>query len=489
MSKTQDIAAELEKEGFGVVSPRIVAFAVIEHLFQFFRQTEIHDPTNQIFKRCLDNICRSLKNLESLPGFESLEISFRGEQIYINKLRMRPHFRQFRQTRHLVRYVRKRKIGVIKLPNQVDPNAVRDFLWAIAQVDPKDADPVQTVRNQILEKKLVGCDVEALKIGQLNSLDPDGNLSDADLVGLLLHEKIRKNLEIYFDNLERSVEFKLTSFKDLIGDLVNLEEEDLLQIFRCHLFKRHEKPLALMGADSAFALVAWGRSIGLPAGVLMDLAKIGMAYPLVYLVRKEIRLDPLTGGEMRELLTIMERLKAVWPFSELDKLCVMEWTQPFGPDGVYSRDGSNCYAHFFSRMLRVVAKFKYWTQNRPGFDSFLPDEAMAQLIKEEADLDPTLLKLFVNWLGIYPVGTLVELHSGELAQVFAAGSDPTRFQRPVVSVIRDGDGKILDRPYLVDLMDMNEKLGIYRKSIRKSLAPEEVKLPEDIFRRVPLSLS
>jgi hypothetical protein len=140
-------------------------------------------------------------------------------------------------------------------------------------------------------------------------------------------------------------------------------------------------------------------------------------------------------------------------------------------------------------MIRIVCSFKYWTQARDGFDVLLPDEAMAQLLKNDRDLDPIFLKLFVNWMGIYPVGTLLQLQSGEVVQVFAAGSDPTRFQRPIVSVLKDAEGQLVQRPYLLDLAEMNEKLGIYKRSIKRSMSLEASGIPESHLRMTPVALS
>lgn len=482
-SEDQELEASLS-----TVSPRIVAFAVLEHLFQFFRQTEIHDPTNQIFIRCLTNLSRSLKSLEALPGFESLEISFRGEQIYVNKMRMRPHIRQFRQTRHLVRFVRRRKLGALKFPPVVDPEVLRSFLWIVADVDSRDPNPLKTIRDKLQEKSIQGFEVDALKIGQGTALDGEASIADVDLVGVILHEKLRKNLEIIFENFENAKGFQLADLKDLLADLVHLEEEDLLQIFRVNLFKRTDRPFALMGVDAAFAITAWCRSIGLPPGVITDLARVALFHPLIYLSQKEVRISPMTAGEAKALLRLLGRLQSIVDFNEIEKLALFEWVQPFGDDGLYEIEGARCYAHFSSRMLRIIAAFKFLTQARPGYDVLLPDEAIAQLIREENQYDPTLLKLFVNWMGIYPVGTLVELQSGEVAQVFAAGSDPTRFQRPIVSVLKDAEGQLVDRPYLIDLMEMNEKLGVYRRGIKRSLRPDQAELPESIFKMAPLPL-
>jgi cysteine synthase A len=54
-----------------------------------------------------------------------------------------------------------------------------------------------------------------------------------------------------------------------------------------------------------------------------------------------------------------------------------------------------------------------------------------------ARYDPILVKAFINCLGVFPVGSLVLLSSGELAVVVNASPDPATLDRPTVKVIAD----------------------------------------------------
>jgi hypothetical protein len=90
-------------------------------------------------------------------------------------------------------------------------------------------------------------------------------------------------------------------------------------------------------------------------------------------------------------------------------------------------------------------------------------------------------------LGVYPLGSLVELSTGEVAQVFAGASDPLKFQRPIVLILKSSDGNALDRPFIFDLSEMNEKLGVYRKSIKRSTTFEAAGLDPQRLRASPIA--
>lgn len=85
-----------------------------------------------------------------------------------------------------------------------------------------------------------------------------------------------------------------------------------------------------------------------------------------------------------------------------------------------------------------------------------PREAV-KMLRELAgtQLDPQLVETFAEMLGRYPVGTLVRLDSSEIAVVYrpaASGGD-----RPAVKVIKDGDGRMLLTPVIVDLAQEDDR--------------------------------
>lgn len=481
-----DLTNQFSAEDDSPVSVKFAANLFIESLFQFFRQTDLHEPTNQIFDRCLDNIVQVISRLRLFPEFVKIEIYYRGEQIFINDIRLRPKPRQFRFYRYLIRYFRARRLGGISILGELTKEELNTCLWTTANIDPKEEVAYDAARDFLRAQGIKNFELISLKAFHQLEGDDKAALADVELLAVLLHEKIRKFVDLSFSNLERAKDFGVEKVEDYLIDLCTLPEEDLLQVFRLNLSKKHDRYLSYFAVDVAFALIAWGRSLGLPSGVLVELAGAALAHPLLFVLRDQVESSPLDLKESVQLYQMLSRLEEHWKLSDLQKLVLMEWCFPHGNEGVYVWDGTKCYAHFFSRMLRIVSSFKQLTHFLPGRSPLLPDEAMTRMLTSKGDFDPSLLKLFVNWMGIYPVGTLVLLQSGELAQVFAAGSDPLRFQRPVVSILRDSNGNFLDRPELLDLTEMNEKLGIYRKSIKKSISPDEAKLPPEILKMAPV---
>ncbi|HET8580159.1 MAG TPA: hypothetical protein VFL31_04100, partial [Nitrospiraceae bacterium] len=74
-----------------------------------------------------------------------------------------------------------------------------------------------------------------------------------------------------------------------------------------------------------------------------------------------------------------------------------------------------------------------------------------------------LLKLFVNCVGIVPIGSLLLLDTNELAVVLRPSQDRENAERPFVKVLTDTDGKPIEGPE-VDLTVTNSA-GAYTRSI------------------------
>ncbi len=91
------------------------------------------------------------------------------------------------------------------------------------------------------------------------------------------------------------------------------------------------------------------------------------------------------------------------------------------------------------------------------------------------DFDPTLVKLFVHMIGVYPVGTLVILGNGEMGIVVAPNKDMELIDRPKVLRIHFQDGEYKGRG-AIDLAEVDDEKGKHKNAIAKPLDPNEYQL-------------
>jgi hypothetical protein len=87
---------------------------------------------------------------------------------------------------------------------------------------------------------------------------------------------------------------------------------------------------------------------------------------------------------------------------------------------------------------------------RPYADPLSPSAAISQLYKGRGTkYDAELVEQFIRCIGIFPVGSLVRLNTGEVGVIIA--QNVARRLQPRVMVIRDAQGNPLNPQKLLDL--------------------------------------
>ena len=100
------------------------------------------------------------------------------------------------------------------------------------------------------------------------------------------------------------------------------------------------------------------------------------------------------------------------------------------------------------------------------------DAAVRDLTESALDAsDRMSVKLLVGALGVFPIGTLVELTSGEMGVVISTPERPMDFVRPRVRIMYDARGGLLEPPVDVDLA--HPPLDAPLRLVRRAMAADE----------------
>lgn len=132
---------------------------------------------------------------------------------------------------------------------------------------------------------------------------------------------------------------------------------------------------------------------------------------------------------------------------------------------------------FLAKVAGIVTVYDQVTNPRNSKYPLAPSKAMAKLYDmRNIEFQEELVVQFIQALGIYPTGTLVELSSGEVGvvveQTFA------RRLKPKVAIVLDANKQTLAEPKVVDLFeDFSEKM---RKAEKKGLSTSAIQSLEII---------
>jgi putative nucleotidyltransferase with HDIG domain len=121
-------------------------------------------------------------------------------------------------------------------------------------------------------------------------------------------------------------------------------------------------------------------------------------------------------------------------------------------------------ADFYDALVRPRAhrRFPYVSEKIVGL----------MLERSGKEIDPAIAKVFINMIGVFPLGTLALLNTNEMGIVTQVQEDTGMIHRPKVCLIYYRDGEYR-KERVVDLAEMDEASGEFKRSIIKTLDPNE----------------
>jgi putative nucleotidyltransferase with HDIG domain len=258
----------------------------------------------------------------------------------------------------------------------------------------------------------------------------------------------------------------------IVNSLIDILTKDRFSLMNAALIKNYDANTAHhsvnVGILSLFmaSRLAFDRDLTATLGLAALLHDIGkVRIPLEILTkagkltdheRQVMQLHPVYGAQMLRSLAGLSRLAMVVAF---------EHHANYDLSG-YPQIVTKTRPHLLARVVQIVDVFDAATTPRRMYrQAQTADDAMRFIIAGTGTLyDPALTRIFTHEMGVYPVGTLVQLDGGDLAVVRQPGRhDPTR---PLLSVI---DPRASPPEVLFDL-NLEENRD---RSIVRSVSPTE----------------
>ncbi len=204
---------------------------------------------------------------------------------------------------------------------------------------------------------------------------------------------------------------------------------------------------------------AFGRYLGFPEMVLHDLATGGMLLDIgMTRVPADLlqRAGPLGAEEMRRVREHVEEGLKLYDDSgfgnEDVRTMLRTHHERFDASG-YPTGVPIRHIPLLGRIAGIVDSFDAMTSVRPFRPALSRAAALQVLYRERGHLyQPELVEQFLQCLGVYPVGTLVELSTGEVGIVMA--QNPTRRLRPKLMLLTNADKRLRDNFLSLDLLTM-----------------------------------
>lgn len=447
-------------------------FHFIHSFYRVIRTVQVHKNNNQALKEAMEKFAKAAFNID---GHDEIIIEHTKGRFFVQQKRIYITPQNFKLMQELSQYFESRELGrlIFRGLAEVDPEELMMF-FRVMNVSIRSGSPFEWICEQI--KKIGLHWVEALI-----KVDEHEDLSEKEIH----KEKARKlylntviSTKKLVDEISKKGHTNIRKVKRMIQDMVDLIAQDETVFIGLSTIRAHDDYTFLHSINVAVLSVCLGKRIGLSPVALQQLGISGLLHDLGKVdVPKEILLKP-GGLEESEWMEI--RKHPLWSVSRILKLGFSEaltskvLLAPFEHHIRYDLRGypkisNKKKVSLFGRIISIADVYDALTSPRvyrPMAHS--PDYALSLMVDGAGkEFDPILLKVFINMMGVYPVGTLVELENGELALVAETvpGGDP--LHPVVVTLVEDGRGG-LKRGEVIDLGAMAAKGGSPSRILRSA---------------------
>lgn len=290
-------------------------------------------------------------------------------------------------------------------------------------------------------------------------------------------QALSEGIDGIFDNIAKGGSLDMVRVKKSVEPMIDSVARNPDACIWLARMKQEDQYTYQHSLGASIWAVALGRQLGLPKSDLRSLAIGGLLFDV-----GKLRVDP-------------ELLKTERPLTDEEFKSVRDHVK-LGVDmiqgsGLMNQDVINMitYHHerhdgsgypdglrgddipVFARIAAIVDCYDAITSHRSYARAIPPSTAIKMLYEwKDIDFQAELVEEFIQAVGIYPAGTLVELSSGEVAVVIAEYR--TRRLRPQVMVLLGADKQPLGEIRTIDLISEKKSADGKPLDIVSSLEPD-----------------
>jgi HD-GYP domain-containing protein (c-di-GMP phosphodiesterase class II) len=280
--------------------------------------------------------------------------------------------------------------------------------------------------------------------------DESGRAADA-------FQRVSTLLDSVVSDIRAGSNLRLESIEPVVSDMVDsmVRNPDAMM----WVAKMRERDLSLYGhgLSVAVSLVSFGRHLGYPkeqlshlgmVGLLLDVGKIKIPKEVL---EKHTRLTPEEFALVREHVALGLAVLAETPNLHPDVVeAIAQHHERIDGSG-YPAGLSGERIGTFGKMAAIADTFAAMTRERPYAGAVSPHEALQKLSNwGGSQFQIEMVEQFIQSIGVFPVGSLVELSNDEVAIVVT--HNKFKRLRPKVLVVTDGSKQLLPQPHMFDLI-------------------------------------
>ena len=454
---------------------------LVTQLYILMKTAQIHGSTNIAIEAPTENVVRTLKGLWQWS--EETHLRLEGDYLFLDELKLKMDIEGFISFTSVIEVLKQLKIGGVLVKKAVSVDELKRFVYIIVQTDPSVKEPFERVAEQMKKMGIANIEIDAYeeKTEKFEEI-----LRDTKEMAKSTYFRTMTAVAEVMDNIKLGQAVSVKRAKRVVQSMVDLMLQEESTLLGLTTLRSHDEYTHHHSVNVCILSLAMGQRLGYPKKKLTELGIAALFHDMGKAsIAPEILNKPTDFTE--EEWQVMRRhpilgVKYIIKLKGINEMTIRMVTGVFEHHLNYDLSGypkldSKWELSLLGRIISIVDCYDALTSSRVyNRVPYPPDKALKFMLnKSGRAFDPVLMKIFINSIGILPIGTMVLLDTGEIGVVIQSSSNPERMDRPKVKVIVDPSGKEVDGD-IVDLTELNEKAGQYRLNIQKVIDSTKYKI-------------
>ena len=283
-------------------------------------------------------------------------------------------------------------------------------------------------------------------------------------------------LEKLVSDIRLGQSFEVERVQDIVDDMVESIVRNPQALMWVARLREQDIATYGHGLQVSVYLTSFGRHLGFPKAQLAQLAQVGLLLDIgkirlpKSLLEKQGRLTDEEFDKAKEHVALGLAILAETPGFDAEILRGIEQHHERMNGSGYPKSLAGEEIGVFGRMSGIVDCFAALTNHRPYAAAVSSYEALRNITAWGGEFfHEALVQQFVSSVGVFPVGSLIELSTGEVAVVVEHSR--VRRLKPRVLVVTGPDKTPATFPTMVDLLYDPKMGGEAPAFIKRGLAP------------------
>lgn len=436
---------------------------LINQFFVLLKTAQNYEEGHSAINAPTSNILKIVKEIHRRNEEASLRV--KGGYLLLGELRLKPDAAGFDAFMFTMGEMKRYFIGAINFTPSTSAEEIGRFAYVFRDVEPI---PSPQTYQKLIEKmhhwNILGIEMESLSEEKgYGEGDDTVELKDSKVRAKKVYLQTIHAVSDVMENAKMGQTLKLRKSKRVVQGMIDQLLAAETNLIGLTTIRSHDEYTYNHSVNVCILSLAIGQRVGLSKGSLCEL---GMSALFHDIGKSEIPLEILNKPTefSKEEWEAMQRhpihgVRKLMKLKGLDALSARIITGAFEHHLNYDFSGypkvpSYTNLSLFGRIISLADCYDGLTSSRVySRVPYPPDKALRFMMNRAGKAyDPILLKLFINCIGIYPVGSLLLLSTKELAVVMQNNPDPGKWSTPRVKIIADADGNEVDGE-MVDISD------------------------------------